>query len=204
LLDALDTAQIDIAVERGDTEALEKVLPRVRRPEERARAMSEIAVTLEKRGDHDEALKMLDEAQTLIKTDFDSRTQTNALLALVGAYALVEPTRAFAIIERTIDRANDDMTKLLLLDKLVRTGIVKKGEFTMRQMGAIPIDYSVFKYGKSVTALANVDFDRTRAAADRFERNELRLMARLVLAQSLLRKEPATANAANVFSPSPK
>jgi hypothetical protein len=191
LLDALDTQEIDFAIERGDTETIEKVLPRVRRPEERARAMSEIAVTLEKRGDHDEALKMLDEAQTLIKTDFDSRTQTNALLALVSAYALVEPTRAFAIIERTIDRANDDMTKILLLDKLVRTGVVKKGELTMRQMGAIPIDYSVFKYGKSVTALANVDFDRTRAAADRFERNELRLMARLVLAQSLLRKEPA-------------
>ena len=140
---------------------------------------------------------MLDEAQTLIKTDFDSRTQTNALLALVSAYALVEPTRAFAIIERTIDRANDDMTKLLLLDKLVKTGVVKQGELTMRQMGAIPIDYSVFKYGKSVTALANVDFDRTRAAADRFERNELRLMARLVLAQSLLRKEPQKTVATN-------
>jgi hypothetical protein len=188
-LDVLDTMQLDFAVERGDTEALEKVLPKVRRPEERARAMSEIAVTLEKRGDHDEALKLLDEAQTLIKTDFDSRTQTNALLALVSAYALVEPTRAFVIIERTIDRANDDMTKLLLLDKLVKTGVVKQGELTMRQMGTIPIDYSVFKYGKSVTALANVDFDRTRAAADRFERNELRLLARLLLAQSLLHED---------------
>lgn len=188
-LDTLDTTQIDFAIERSDTDALEKVLPQVRRPEERARAMSEIAVTLEKRGDHDEALKILDDARTLIKTDFDSRSQTNALLALVSAYALVEPARAFAIIERTVDRANDDMTKLLLLDKLVRTGVVKKGELMMRPMGTIQVDYSVFKYGKSVAALANVDFERTRAAADRFERNELRLMARLVLAQSVLRSD---------------
>ena len=53
----------------------------------------------------------------------------------------------------------------------------------------IPIDFAVFKYGKSVAALANADFDRTRAAADRFERIELRLMARLLLAQALLRHE---------------
>jgi hypothetical protein len=37
--------------------------------------------------------------------------------------------------------------------------------------------------------LANADFDRTKAAADRFERNELRLMVRLLLAKSLLRKD---------------
>ncbi len=196
LLDALDTEQINFATERGDVEALEKMLSQIRRLEERARAMSEIAVTLGKRGDHDEALRMLDEAQTLIKTGFDSETQTNALIALVGAYALVEPARAFGIIDRTVDRANDELTKLLLLDKLVRTGMVKKGEITMRQSGIIPIDYAVLKYGKSVAALANVDFDRTRAAADRFDRNELRLMARLLLVQSLLRKDPQKTNAA--------
>ena len=53
----------------------------------------------------------------------------------------------------------------------------------------IPLDFAVFKYGKSVAALANVDFDRTKAAADRFERNELRLMVRLMLAQALLRSD---------------
>jgi tetratricopeptide (TPR) repeat protein len=201
-IDTLDTLEVDFAIERADAETLEKVLPRIRRQDERARALSEVAVALERRGQHDEALKLLDEAQTLIKIDFDSQTQTNALLALVGAYAVVEPTKAFAIIERTIDRANDDMSKLLLLDKLVTTGVVKKGELRMRHLGNISIDYSVFKYGKSVAALANADFDRTRAAADRFERNELRLMARLLLAQSLLRKQPDSAARATQLSPS--
>src|SRR5258705_4392167 len=151
--------------------------------------MAEIAVALEKKGKHDEALSLLDQAQVLIKIDLNSETQTNALLALVGAYALVEPAKAFGIIERTVDRANDEMAKVLLLDKIVRSGMLKKGEIQMRQSGIMPIDFAVFKYGKSVAALAKADFDRTRAAADRFERYELRLMARLLLAQALLRHD---------------
>jgi hypothetical protein len=189
LLDALDTEQINIALEKSDTEELQKLLPKIRHKEERARVMSELAITLEKKGKHDEALTLLNEAQTLIKTGFENDTQTYALLALVGAYALVEPAKAFGIIERTVDRANDEMAKLVLLDKFISTGIIKKGELSMQHSAMIPIDFAVFKYGKSVAALANADFDRTRAAADRFERIELRLMARLLLAQALLRHE---------------
>lgn len=202
LLEVLDTEQINFATQKADGEALQELLPRIRRPEQRASAMSAIAVMLEKHGRHDEALKLLDEAQTLVKTDFDSQTQTNALLALVGAYALVEPARAFAIIERSVDHANDDMRKLLFLDKIFKSGLMKKGELRMRQMGAFPIDYNVFKYGKNITALAYADFDRTRAVADRFERIEFRLMAGLLLAQALLRKDTASANAVIRFSPS--
>ena len=189
LLDALDTEQINVALYKSDTEELQKLLPRIRHDEERARVMSALAITLEKKGKHDEALSLLNEAQTLVKTGFENESQTNALLALVGAYALVEPAKAFGIIERTVDRANDEMTKLLLLDKFIGTGIIKKGEIAMQHSAMIPIDFAVFKYGKSVAALANADFERTRAAADRFERNELRLMARLLLAQALLRHD---------------
>ncbi|HKO44488.1 MAG TPA: hypothetical protein VJU84_14515 [Pyrinomonadaceae bacterium] len=186
LMDDLDTQQITAATLRGDADELRSLLPRVRRTEERARAMAEIAVVLEKKGDHDEAVKLLDEARTLIKVDFESETQSNALLALVAAYALVEPPKAFAIIERTIDRANDQIGRALLLDKIARTGVVKKGELLMQNSGTISPEYMLFKYGKAVVALANADFNRTRAAADRFERMELRLMMRLLLAQSLL------------------
>jgi tetratricopeptide (TPR) repeat protein len=189
LLDALDTEQITLAADRGNTGELQALLPRIRRKEERARAMIGIAVNLQKKGKHDDALKLLDEAQVLIKTDLNNETQTNALLALAGAYALVEPAKAFAIIERTVDRANDDVAKLVLLDKIVRSGMIKKGEIRIQNSGMMPIDFAVFKYGKSVAALGTADFDRTRAAADRFERQELRLMARLLLAQALLRRD---------------
>jgi hypothetical protein len=187
LLDMLDAEQIGSAVNSGDVEELRKLLPQVRRKEERGRAMAEIAIVMEKNGSHDEALKLLDEAQTMIKVELDSDTQTNALLTLVAGYALVDPTRAFGIVERVIDRANEDIAKLLLLDKIAKSGAVKKGEIRLQQSGMMPVDFAVFKYGRAVAALASADFDRTKAAADRFQRPELRLMVRLLLAQALLR-----------------
>jgi hypothetical protein len=56
-------------------------------------------------------------------------------------------------------------------------------------MPGIPMDFALFKYGQGVKAMANADFNRTKAAADRFQRPELRIMARLMLAQAVLRGE---------------
>jgi len=186
LLDSLDAEQIGYDVCKGKTEELQKLLPSIRLKEQRARAMAAMAIMLEKKGEHEEAVKLLDDAQALIKVDFKRDTQSNALLAFMLAYALVEPAKAFAIIEPIVDRANDDISKLLLLDKIVKSGATKNGEIVLTQPG-IPLDFEMLKYGPGVVALANADFGRTKALADRFQRPELRILARLMLAQSILR-----------------
>jgi hypothetical protein len=190
MLDSLDSEEIDFATRERDAEALRKLLPRIRLQEQRARAMVETAMLLEAKGDHDAALDLLNQAESLIKVDLQSETKSNALLSLMLAYALIEPPKAFAIVERTIDRANTEVSKAILIDKFIKTGVLKKGEIIMNQSGAIPIDYVVLKYGKGVTALARADFSRTRAAADRFELNELRILARLLITQALLGEKP--------------
>ena len=50
----------------------------------------------------------------------------------------------------------------------------------------MPLDYMVFRYGKGVAALAKADFNRTRALAERFERNELRVLARLLIVKGIV------------------
>ena len=202
LIDSLDDEQVGAAAYLGKTEELQKLLPLVRLKEERARAMAELAILLEKKGEHEEAVNLLDEAQALVKVDLKSDTQSNALLAFILAYAIVEPAKAFAIIEPIIDRANDDISKLLLLDKVVKSGATKNGEIVMTQAG-MSLDFEMLKYGPGVVALANADFNRTKALADRFQRNELRVLARLMLAQSILRSletSPANAQRSNAQS----
>jgi hypothetical protein len=186
ILDSLDAQEIDFAVHSGDAEALRKLLPKITVKEQRARAMAEIAVLLETKGKHEEALNLLEEAQGLITTDLRSETKSNALLGVMLAYALIEPSKAFVIAERTIDKANDELSKLLLFDKVIKTGLLKKGEVVLGHSGAIHTDFALLKYGKGISALARADFSRTRAAADRFERFELRMLARLLLAQAVL------------------
>ncbi|HET9786268.1 MAG TPA: hypothetical protein VFP47_03990, partial [Pyrinomonadaceae bacterium] len=48
---------------------------------------------------------------------------------------------------------------------------------------------AVFRYGKGVAALAKADFNRTRALADRFERHELKVLARLLIVKGLFQAE---------------
>jgi tetratricopeptide (TPR) repeat protein len=186
LNDLLDAQLIGWDASHGDTESLQKMLPSIRLKEKRAVAMAQIAMLLEKKGEHDEALKLLDEAQTLVKVDLNNQAQSDALLAVLLAYSIVDPPKAFATIEPIVDRANDNMSKLLLLDKVIKSGFVKNGEIIMQQPGMISPDFAILRYGKGIVALAKADFNRTKALADRLQRNELRIMARLLIVQALL------------------
>ncbi|HEV2904179.1 MAG TPA: hypothetical protein VGW32_03980, partial [Pyrinomonadaceae bacterium] len=203
LVDALDAEQISALVHRGKIDELRKLLSVIRLKEQRARAMAELAILLEKKGEHDQALELLDEAKTLVKVDLGSETQSQALLTLLLAYAVIDPSKAFAMIEPIIDRANDNISRLLLLDRIVSSGAVRNGEI-MLSRAVEPVDFVILKYAPGATALAKADFDRTKALADRFQRPELRLYARLLLAHSIIRgldappSDPQQSAAANL------
>jgi len=186
ILDLLDVEEINMAAVRKKPDDLRKLLPKIERKEERARAMAELAVLLKEKGEDAEAVTLLDEAATMIKTNLKDEKQTNALLSLLCAYAVVDPAKAFVLAERTVDRANSQISLLMLLDRVVKSGAVKKSEIILDQAGIIQLDSMVFKYGKGVAALAKSDFNRTRALADRFDRNELRLLAQLLIVKGLL------------------
>jgi hypothetical protein len=200
LFDVLDSEEIYAAAFRKQIDRLRELLPKIHRKEERARAMAELALLLHEKGEKEDAVAMLDEAAALIKTDLKDEKQTNALLTLMCAFAVVDPPKAFAFAERTVDRANTQIALLLLLDKVAKTGAVKKNEIVLEQPQLMTIEFLVFKYGKGVAALAKADFNRTKALTERFDRNELRLMAQLFVLRGLL-DPPQNASTATLTSP---
>ena len=186
ILDLLDAEEINMAVVRKKLDHLRNLLPKIERKEERARAMAELAIMLKEKGEDAEASTLLDEAAGLIKTNLKDEKQTNALLSFLCASAVVDPPKAFALVERTVDGANSQISLFMLLDRVVKSGAVKKSEIVLDRAAIMPLDLLVFKYGKGVAALAKSDFNRTRALADRFDRNELRLLAQLLIVKGLL------------------
>jgi hypothetical protein len=139
-------------------------------------------------------VKFLDEARTLVKVDLTNEAQSNALLAVMLGYALIEPAKAFAMIEPAIDQTNDQVAKLFLVDKVIKTGAIKDGEIILNQPQT-PLDYSFLQFAPGLTALGKADFDRTKALADRFQRNELKIIGRLLIARAMLRESPKPVNA---------
>jgi hypothetical protein len=199
VLDYLDGEEITTAVGRKQLDQLRKLLPKIERKEERARAMAALAILLKEKGEDTEAASLLDDAAGLIKTNLKDERQTNALLALLCAYALVDPPKAFALAERVVDRANTQISLLLLVDRVVKSGAVKKSEIILDQAGIMPLDSLVSIYGKGVAALAKVDFNRTKALADRFDRNELRLLAHLLIVKGVLQPQVSTPEMSSGF-----
>ena len=190
----LDAEQVDDTAYRGKIDEMQSLLPHLQHSDERGRAVARIAILLERKGDHGEAVKLLNEAQALVKVDPGSATQSHGLATLVLADALVDPDRAFAIIEPMIDRDNDYIAQLVVSDKAIKRGYVKSGEIVFALAGGIQLSEAMLEYGKGVVALAKADFGRTKAAVNRFQRNELRILAKLLIAQALLRNLEKIAN----------
>ncbi|HEY0170248.1 MAG TPA: hypothetical protein VGB98_04280 [Pyrinomonadaceae bacterium] len=182
----IERAEVARAVERGDTEEAKAAVGRIKAKERRARALAEVATAFALKGDKKAALQLLDEARGLVERRPDNEREIEALFEVARGYALVEPARTFEMIDPLIDHANDLLTAAALLSKFGQGGgVFRKGEMVM-SMGLGELGGAYARYVKALGELARVDFERTKASADRFNRDEARLMARLVVARSVL------------------
>jgi hypothetical protein len=186
MLAAFDNTEVARAVEKGNTDDARAVISRIKSKERRASALAELALAYAAKGDRKTAGSLLEEARSLIDRQPDNEREVAALLEVARGYALVEPSKTFEMIDPLIDQANDMMSAAALLEKFgAGGGMFRKGEMVLGPgMGELGGMYA--RYVKALAELSRVDFDRTRQTADRFNRDEARLMARLILARSVL------------------
>ena len=182
----LDGAAVASAVEKGKLEEARGVVSRIQSKERRAGALAQLATAFASKGDRKGAAQLLEEARGLVSRQPDNGREVGALLEVARGYALVEPSKTFEMIDPLIDEANDMLAAAALLEKFgAGQGMFRKGEFVLSP-GLASINGGYARYVKALAELARVDFDRTRADAERFHHEEVRLMARLVVAQSVL------------------
>ncbi|HEX8283233.1 MAG TPA: hypothetical protein VF588_07750 [Pyrinomonadaceae bacterium] len=182
----IEHAEVARAVERGNTDESKAVVARIKSKERRARALAEVAVAFALKGDKKAATQLLEEARGLVDRQPDNEREIEALLEVARGYALVEPAKTFEMIDPLIDHANDLLTAAALLEKFGQGGgVFRKGEMVIA-LGLSEMGGVYARYVKALAELSRVDFERTKAAADRFNRDEVRLMARVVVARSVL------------------
>ena len=186
MLAFVEKAEVARAIEKGDTEAAKAAVSRVKSKERRAAALAELAIAFAAKDDRKSAALLLEEARGLVERQPESEKGVEALLEVARGYALVEPSKTFELIDPLIDQANDMLAAAALLEKFgAGGGLFRKGEMVLSPtLEAAGGPYA--RYVKALSELARVDFDRTRTAADRFQRDEARIAARLVVARSVL------------------
>lgn len=186
------------AAEQGKIEQTRKLLATLRTNEERVMALAQFATGAAARGDKKVALQLLDEARGMLSGRAKNFTQLGAQLAVARAYASLDASRSLAILEPVVDQLNELLAAAVVLGGFITEEFVKDDEITMEPLTMISNEFAG-SYANDVKALAYADFERTKALADRFLRDEIRIIARLLIAQSILSPRQAPQNAPGVI-----
>ena len=127
--------------------------------------------------------KLLDQASELIETLKPGAEQTQSRIALAMLYCAVKNDRGFAIMESIVPKLNELVDIAIRLDGY-DTNYLRDGEWNMSGDGTIGALLTGLSHRAGYFAWS--DFDRAVTLASRFERPEIRMMAHLKLAQSIL------------------
>ena len=133
------------------------------------------------------ALKLLDRAIPLIEAHKAVGPRTRALIRLAMFYCTMKSDRGFAIMESQLPKLNELIDSAVKLDGF-DTKYVRDGEWNMSANG--PLGEILTDLSQNAGYFAWCDFDRAVNMAAQFDRAEIRMMAQLKLAQSIVSGPP--------------
>jgi hypothetical protein len=190
MLAEVDRQALSASASQGNMDETRKHLASASTNEERITTLAQLAMAVAQKGDKKVALQLLEEARTLSPGRARYSRQLFAQLQIARAYAKVDSTQSFAILEPTIDQLNELIAAGILLGEFFgEEEVVRDDELVIQPMLQI-VEGFQHQFGRDLNALARSNFTRTRDAAERFQRYEVRLIARLLVAQSVLAQNP--------------
>jgi hypothetical protein len=137
--------------------------------------------------DRNVALKLLNQASEMIESMAPGKDQTLIRIILALLYATHKSDRGFAIMESVVPKLNELVDVAVRLDGY-DTNYLRDGEWNMSANGAT--GEILTRLSERAGSFAWCDFDRAVSLASQFERPEIRMMAHLKLAQSILAEPP--------------
>jgi hypothetical protein len=186
LLESFESYSLWNSIEKEKMDEAREKIARLKSKELRASILTQLAMSAALKKDRKLALQFLSDALPLVNLKPRNDNQLNTLLQVIRVYAIVEPAKAFEMIESLVDQANELLAAASMLNGfLMPAGTFRKGELVL-QPGYFTVSQRFGDLGKQLGALAFLNFERTKAAADKFQRNETRIMARLFILQSVL------------------
>lgn len=155
-------------------------------PEERVAVLIESAKAMARKNENGRAIELLEEAHGLIGGRARNLAQFCAQLQVAAAFAPLAPEKSFSIIESAVDHINELANAATTVDGFItERQIARDDELGLK---AISGYLSVFpeEDAEGFALLARTRFDDMRHIADRLQRSELRIMARLLILQSVM------------------
>jgi len=115
---------------------------------------------------------------------------------LAGGYASADPEKAYPLLQDTISRANETIEAFVKVAEFIDVSgeMVADGEVQVGAFGSSMIRGLTGELGiadSTVKLLARADFEKTCGLANRFDRPEVRMLARMMVLRAVLDEKKA-------------
>src|SRR6185503_5404994 len=188
MLEEIDRQAVWQAASHGKPNEARQMLTKLRSAEERASILIQMAAMASAQNDTRTARQCLAEAFDMIGGRASNYQRLQAQLQLAQAYAPLDPDRSFDIVAPIVEQLNGLMAAAAALDGF-ENNYLQDDEWM--PSGGSSLSNMVVTCEQQVAALARADFDRAKSLTDLWQRSEVRLRARLLIAQAVL-SNPAT------------
>jgi hypothetical protein len=110
---------------------------------------------------------------------------------LASSYSEINAEKAFPILEETVFRLNDTISAFIKVGEFIDVNgdIIEDGEVQVGTFGGEITNGLLRGIGQTdstLTNLANHDFARTKALTDKFDRTEVRILAKMLVLRAVL------------------
>jgi hypothetical protein len=197
----LDSKVAETKIKDGKVDEARKIIDRLSSTKEKVERLVQMAIgfqTKDTKEDRETASKLMDEAKRLIDDTPQDGDAITDFLRVASGFAYVDPTVAFSMLDAFATQASEIVTAAALLAKFEKgnTGF-KNGEMVLTR-GLPRVGNSIFQYGKELNLLANSDIDRLRNMADKFQRDDARILLKLYIVQAFFGKKIGLEGGRNV------
>ncbi len=153
--------------------------------------LSVLAAQVAKAGDKDLASEIMRDAQNLVSPQPKNYQDFLLTWMLAAGYAEADPEKAFPLLEDTISRANEMISAFIKVGEFIDVAgeMVDDGEVQVGAFGGSMIRGMTSELGmadKTLRTLAHADFAKTRALTNRFDRSEVRILAKMMILRAVL------------------
>ena len=176
-----------------------KMVAEIDDPNARTLALSTLAAQIAKMGDTETATEIIREAERFISPQPKNYMDYTQSWMLASGYSEINPEKAFPILENTVSQLNDTVSAFIKVGEFIDVNgdFIEDGEVQVGSFGGEITNGLLRSLGQTDSTLMNLaaaDFTRTKALTNRFDRTEVRILAKMLVLRAILGRKKASDN----------
>jgi len=165
--------------------------------------LSMLASQVSRMGDKALAAEIMRDAESMVNPAPKNYQDFILTWMLASGYATADPDKAFPLLEETIGRANDTLAAFIKVGEFIDVAeeVIQDGEVQVGAFGGGMVRGLTKELGmadSTIQVLANADFGKTKALTNRFDRPEIRILAKMMVLRAVLDPKKGAKPAADV------